>query len=232
MERYSGSKSKAGETKNLKDFRDTTKRYLEHLEKWLIVREEDAHNKNRIKGRLYRYGRVGLIIARILEYRRSLDKSDDSGKQEAKNEIFGLIQRMLKDPKTYNSYKEVFLAEFYHKIMEHDNNNKDNQPGLCDSVISIMGIFAASLAVVVTLGEFRIFSMAQAQGNITSSSSLTPEQKAAICAPGDTHVNATESKICGIPMTPSSNSTSTENATAAAETPSSPPTAAAPSTGE
>jgi hypothetical protein len=94
------------------------------------------------------------------------------------------------------------------------------------SVISIIGIFAASLAV----GEFRIFSMAQAQGNITSS--LTPEQKAAICAPGDTHVNATESKICGIPMTPSSNSTSSENATAAAETPSSPPTAAAPSTGE
>ena len=94
------------------------------------------------------------------------------------------------------------------------------------SVISIMGIFAASLAVVVTLGEFRIFSMAQAQGNITSS--LTPEQKAAICAPGDTHVNATESKICGIPMTPSSNSTSSENATAGTQA----PTAAAPSTGE
>jgi hypothetical protein len=100
------------------------------------------------------------------------------------------------------------------------------------SVISIMGIFAASLAVVVTLGEFRIFSMAQAQGNITTSS-LTPEQKAAICAPGDTHVNSTESKICGIPMTPSSNSTSSENATAGTQGPSSPPpTAAAPSTGE
>ena len=98
------------------------------------------------------------------------------------------------------------------------------------SVISIIGIFAASLAVVA-LGEFRISSIAQAQGNITSSS-LTPEQKAAVCAPGDTHVNATESKICGIPMTPSSNSTSSENATAGAETPSSPPTAAAPSTGE
>ena len=96
------------------------------------------------------------------------------------------------------------------------------------SVISIMGIFAASLAVV-TLGEFRIFSMAQAQGNITLS--LTPEQKAAICAPGDTHVNATESKICGIPMTPSSNSTSSENATAGTQAPSA-PTAAAPSTGE
>jgi hypothetical protein len=96
------------------------------------------------------------------------------------------------------------------------------------SIISIMGISAASLAVV-TLGEFRIFSMAQAQGNITSS--LTPEQKAAICAPGDTHVNATESKICGIPMTPSSNSTSSENATAGTQAPSA-PTAAAPSTGE
>ena len=104
----------------------------------MIVRKEDAHDKNRIKGRLYRYGRVGLIIAWILEYRRSLDKSDDSGKQEAKNEIFGLIQRMFKDPKTYNSYKEVFLGEFYHKLMGYDNNNKESWPGLCDSVIMQM----------------------------------------------------------------------------------------------
>ena len=96
------------------------------------------------------------------------------------------------------------------------------------NAISIMVILAVSLAAV-TFAEFEVPGTAQGQGNITSS--LTPEQKAAICAPGDTHVNATESKICGIPMTPSSNSTSSGNATAGAETPSS-PTAAAPSTGE
>jgi hypothetical protein len=47
------------------------------------------------------------------------------------------------------------------------------------SVISIIGIIAASVAVV-TLEELGIFGMAQAQGNLTSE--LTPEQKAAVCA--------------------------------------------------
>lgn len=48
-----------------------------------------------------------------------------------------------------------------------------------------------------------------------------------------THIDATESKICGKPITPSSNSTSSEIVTtgAGAEVPSS-QTAAAPSTGE
>src|SRR6187200_188347 len=58
MERYSGSKSKAGETKILKDFRDTIKRYLEHLEKWYIVRKENVEAKNGIPTWLYRYDRV------------------------------------------------------------------------------------------------------------------------------------------------------------------------------
>jgi hypothetical protein len=124
--RYSGSASKAGETKILKYIRDTAKRYLEHLGKWWIVRREK---------RLYRYERVGLIIAWILEYRHSLDKSDDVGKQEAKNKIFYLVQRMFKDPSLYSSYKEVFLAEFYRKVMEYDNNKNNDRPDLCDRVI-------------------------------------------------------------------------------------------------
>jgi hypothetical protein len=96
------------------------------------------------------------------------------------------------------------------------------------SVVSIIGIIAASLAVVI-LENGGTLSIAQGQGNLTSL--LTPEQKAAICDPSDTHINTTESKICGKPVTPSSNSTSSENATTGAEAPSS-PTAAAPSTGE
>ena len=108
--RYGGSESKTGELRKLKVIRDTTKRYLEHLGKWWIVKKEDADLKNRIKSWLYRYGRVGLIIAWMLEYRNSLDKSYDSGKQVAKNEIFGLIQRRFRDSRLYNSYKEEFLA--------------------------------------------------------------------------------------------------------------------------
>jgi hypothetical protein len=74
---------------------------------------------------LYGYGRVGM-----LEYH---DNSvHDDGKQQAKNKIFDLIQRMFKDP-SYNAYKTDFLAEFYHKLIDYDNNN--NQPGLCDNVI-------------------------------------------------------------------------------------------------
>lgn len=76
------------------------------------------------------------------------------------------------------------------------------------SLVSMIVILAASLAVT-TLKEFGI---AQGQGNLTS---LTPEQRAAICDPGDKHVNTTESKICGIPKTQPSNATtsSEENTT-------------------
>jgi hypothetical protein len=135
MERYSGQKAKTRETTILDNIRNTIKRYLEHLNKWYIVRKEDVDAKNGIKTELHRYDRVGLIIAWILEYRHSLDKSDDIGKQEAKNKIFDLVQRMFKDPSLYSSYKEVFLAEFYRKLMEYDNNNNNDQPALCDSVI-------------------------------------------------------------------------------------------------
>ena len=101
------------------------------------------------------------------------------------------------------------------------------------NIVFIMAIVVVSLTALVVLGQSRIFGIAQGQGNL--SSSLTPEQKAAICDPSDTHINATESKICGKPATPSSNSTSSENVTTGAgvgaEVPSS-QTAAAPSTGE
>jgi hypothetical protein len=85
------------------------------------------------------------------------------------------------------------------------------------NTVSMIAILVASLAVV-TLGELGIFVIAQAQGNLTSS--LTPEQKAAICSSVGSHVNTTESKLCGIPSTPSSNTTSSDNATTGAEAPS------------
>jgi hypothetical protein len=72
-----------------------------------------------------------------LQFAINRDKYDNDGKQEAKNEIFDLIQRMFKG-QPYNSYKEEFLSEFYRKLIEYDNNkNKDNknQPSICDSVI-------------------------------------------------------------------------------------------------
>ena len=56
----------------------------------------------------------------------------------------------------------------------------------------------------------RATTTATGQANVTSS--LPAEQKAAICDPNDTHVNATESRICGKPITPSG-STANANAT-------------------
>ena len=131
---YSGSKSKTLDGSKLDSIRQTLKSYLEHLQKWGIVKrlqDVDAESGNGTKTPLYGYGRVGMIIARILEYR---DKSDFDGKQEAKNKIFYLIQNTFIDPRVYNAYKTDFLAEFYHKLIEYDNNN-NNQPSICDSVI-------------------------------------------------------------------------------------------------
>jgi hypothetical protein len=135
---YSGSKSKTPDGRILDNIRQTLKSYLDHLQKWCIVKrlqEVDAETQNGTKTWLYGYGRVGLIIAWMLEYR---DRSDHDEKQEAKNKIFNLIQRMFKG-QSYSSYKEEFLAEFYHKLIEYDNNNNNNndnnQSGLCDGVI-------------------------------------------------------------------------------------------------
>ena len=77
------------------------------------------------------------------------------------------------------------------------------RPSLC--IIAIIVILTAS--TVLTLTDFWNFGVAQGQSNTTSSSSsLTPEQKAAICDPNNPSsrlnpVNTTESRICGIPVT-------------------------------
>ena len=72
----------------------------------------------------------------------------------------------------------------------------------CLSIIVISTVFAATMLALTEFGNFGI-----AQGQVdNSTSSLTPEQKAAICDPNNPSsnlnpVNTTESKICGIPVT-------------------------------
>ena len=93
-------------------------------------------------------------------------------------------------------------------------------------IISVSIILAASV-VLVTLRGFGDSAFAQAQNNMTSPP-LTPQQKAAMCKPGDNFVNNTESSVCGIPPTPTNNTTTTPpspssaaaNNTAGAEVPS------------
>ena len=65
-------------------------------------------------------------------------------------------------------------------------------------------MLAVSLVLVISITEFGNIGIGYGQGsNSTSSSlsSLTPQEKAAICNPNDKSINATESKICGIPVT-------------------------------
>ena len=76
--------------------------------------------------------------------------------------------------------------------------------------MSITTIIAVSIVSIVSIPEFRNFGIAQGQVNITSS--LTPQQKAAICDPSNpklNFVNSTESEICGIPPTPTNTTTTT-----------------------
>jgi hypothetical protein len=81
----------------------------------------------------------------------------------------------------------------------------------CLSAISIFMVFATIVAVT----GFWSFRVAHGQGvNSTSSSvsSLTPQQKAAICSPNNpklNFVNTTESRVCGIPKTVQSNMSNT-----------------------
>jgi hypothetical protein len=104
--------------------------------------------------------------------------------------------------------------------------------------LSIIIIFTVVTAIIVTFTGFANFGIAQGQVNNTTSS-LTPEQKAAICDPNNPSskldfVNTTESTICRIPKT-ITNTTTTEEAannttTMGTETPSSSPgTSIAPS---
>src|SRR5918912_839413 len=91
-------------------------------------------------------------------------------------------------------------------------------------IMSITTIIAASIVLVISITEFGNFGVAQGQlSNSTSSSSLslTPQQKAAMCNPNNPKlkfVNSTESKICGIPPTPT-NMTTTTSAAANTTTP-------------
>ena len=91
---------------------------------------------------------------------------------------------------------------------------------LCGLYIII--ILAASIVSVTLTGSG---NFGTAQGQVNSTSELTPEQKAAICDPNNPsskldHVNTTESKICGIPVTVKpSNMTSATNTTAGTEAP-------------
>jgi hypothetical protein len=89
------------------------------------------------------------------------------------------------------------------------------------SIVSITIILAASV-LSVALTEFGNFGIAQGQGNNITPSSLTPEQKAAICDPNNpklNFVNTTESHICGIPPTPTNATTSAANTTTGTESP-------------
>jgi hypothetical protein len=90
------------------------------------------------------------------------------------------------------------------------------------SVLSLLIILAAIM--VTTLADFSKFGIAQGQSNSTSSLSLTPEQKDAICNPDNPEsklnpVNTTESKLCGIPKTLNSTSSAIPDTTTGAEEP-------------
>src|SRR5919202_1189630 len=73
-------------------------------------------------------------------------------------------------------------------------------------------------AIVISTG-FGSVGIAQGQGNMTEGNvTLTPEQKDAICNPNNpasklNPVNTTESRICGIPKTLHTNSTSSNMTT-------------------
>lgn len=78
------------------------------------------------------------------------------------------------------------------------------------SVKCMSMIFAVTLA---PLTGFAYFGIGIAQGQVNStSSSLTAQQKAAMCNPNNpklNFVNSTESEICGIPPTPTNTTTTT-----------------------
>jgi hypothetical protein len=77
--------------------------------------------------------------------------------------------------------------------------------------ISIISVFAVVTATIIMFIGVANFGTAQGQATAagdnspsSSSSSLTPEQRAAMCDPNNPSlkvVNTTESRICGIPKT-------------------------------
>jgi hypothetical protein len=91
-------------------------------------------------------------------------------------------------------------------------------------VLSSLTLITILASAVIILAEFGTFGNAQGQGNLTQGNvtagnvTLTPEQKDAICNPNNpasklNPVNTTESRICGIPKTLHTNSTSSNMTT-------------------
>src|ERR671939_1331138 len=94
---------------------------------------------------------------------------------------------------------------------------------------SLTMITTLASAVIIILAEFGTFGNAQGQGNqiqgnmTAGNVTLTPQQKDAICNPNNplsklNPVNTTESRICGIPKTLHTNSTSSNMTTGEAPT--------------
>ena len=73
---------------------------------------------------------------------------------------------------------------------------------ICTILVTVTGI----ITVVTGVASF----------NVSQAQELTPEEKAAMCDPNNPRlnfVNSTESKICGIPKTPTNQTNSTTSAT-------------------
>jgi hypothetical protein len=89
---------------------------------------------------------------------------------------------------------------------------------------SAISVAIILVAAIVTATGFGSVGIVQGQGNETAGNmTLTPEQKDAICNPNNplsrlNPVNTTESKICGIPKTLNTTST-TSNMTTGEEAP-------------
>ena len=64
-------------------------------------------------------------------------------------------------------------------------------------------IFTVLIVSIVELAEFGSVGSAKGQAN----------QNAAMCDPNDKSINATESRICGVPKTTGSSSSAAENST-------------------
>jgi len=74
-----------------------------------------------------------------------------------------------------------------------------------------MSLSIVLAATMITLTGFGISGIVHGQTNTNASSSLTAQQKAAICDPNNpklNFVNTTDSKICGIPITPTNTTSS------------------------
>ena len=76
--------------------------------------------------------------------------------------------------------------------------------------LSVIYMSIISAVTIVPLTGFE--NLGVAQGQVNSTFSLTPQQKAAMCNPNNpklNFVNSTESEICGIPPTPTNTTTTT-----------------------